>query len=224
MNCHSFSALAFDLDGVIIDSHPAHIRAWRELFLALGRDLSDCELDYVLEGRKREEILRHFMGDLAPDQISEYGTRKDELYQAIACEVPTMPGFLEFLCAVENLPKAIATSANAARTRRTLNRLGLEGRFTAVVTGSDVAAGKPDPAIYKLAAERLKRTPETVVAFEDSTSGVTAAKRAGMPCVALCPSSRAPQLLSAGANVWVPSFVDLTLDQLERHLGKRIAA
>jgi beta-phosphoglucomutase-like phosphatase (HAD superfamily) len=92
------------------------------------------------------------------------------------------------------------------------------------VTGSDVPSGKPDPAIYNLAAARLEKPPENIVAFEDSTSGVTAAKCAGMPCVAVCPPSRAPQLLSAGANVWFPSFLGLSLGHLERQLGKRIAA
>ncbi len=226
MNRNTISAMAFDLDGVVIDSHAFHKRAWRELFLGLGRELSDAELDFVLEGRKREEILRHFLGELSPNQILEYGVRKDELYQAIACEVPMTPGFFEFFCAVEHLGivTAIATSAAAMRTRNTLERLGLEGRSAVVVTGSDVAAGKPDPAIFNLVAERMERPPETVLVFEDSTSGVTAAKAAGMPCVAVCPRGRAPQLLQAGADLWIASFAGLSVAHLQRRLGKRIAA
>jgi beta-phosphoglucomutase len=225
MNPQTISAMAFDLDGVIIDSHPAHTQAWRQLFIALGRELSNSELDFVLEGRKRDAILRHFLGELSPDQILEYGARKDELYEDLAGSVSLMPGFLDLLAAGERIGilNAIATSAAAARTRRTLARLGLEGRFAAIVTGSDVAAGKPDPAVYQLVAERLERPVEAVLAFEDSTSGVTAAKAAGMSCVAICRCQSAPRLLGAGADLWVASFADLSLAQLQLRLGKRIA-
>src|SRR5689334_1087951 len=53
----------FDMDGVLIDSHPIHKRAWRKFFETLELTVSDRELDFVLDGRKKEDILRHFLGD-----------------------------------------------------------------------------------------------------------------------------------------------------------------
>jgi beta-phosphoglucomutase-like phosphatase (HAD superfamily) len=59
-----FAAMIFDLDGVIADTHPIHRQAWRQLLLEQGQQVSEEELDFVLEGRKRQEILRPFSRQL----------------------------------------------------------------------------------------------------------------------------------------------------------------
>jgi beta-phosphoglucomutase-like phosphatase (HAD superfamily) len=69
--------VVFDMDGVIIDSHPAHRLAWKAFLESVGRETRDEELDFILDGYKRAEILEHFLGKLAPEQIAEYGNRKD---------------------------------------------------------------------------------------------------------------------------------------------------
>jgi beta-phosphoglucomutase-like phosphatase (HAD superfamily) len=74
---HMLKAVIFDLDGVIVDSHPAHQRAWRMFFQSLGKSVSDQELLFVLEGQKREDILRHFLGDPDEQQVKRYGARKE---------------------------------------------------------------------------------------------------------------------------------------------------
>src|ERR1017187_5188212 len=51
-------AVIFDMDGFIIDSHPAHRRAWRKFLYSMGRNVTNHELDFILDGRKRAEILR----------------------------------------------------------------------------------------------------------------------------------------------------------------------
>ena len=51
--------IIFDLDGVIVDSHAAHKKAWRGLLTALGRDVDEAALEFVVEGRRRAEILRY---------------------------------------------------------------------------------------------------------------------------------------------------------------------
>src|SRR6266851_3382230 len=56
--------VVFDFDGVIVDSHPVHKRAWRKFLESVGETASEEELQFVLDGRKREDILRHFLGDL----------------------------------------------------------------------------------------------------------------------------------------------------------------
>jgi beta-phosphoglucomutase-like phosphatase (HAD superfamily) len=54
----TLAGVIFDFDGVIADSHPAHLQAWKDLFRSLGKDVSEAELSFVLEGAKREEILQ----------------------------------------------------------------------------------------------------------------------------------------------------------------------
>src|SRR5215467_6728572 len=58
------AGIIFDFDGVIVDSHSVHIAAWKTLFNAMGKAVGDEELAFVVEGAKRGEILRCFLGDL----------------------------------------------------------------------------------------------------------------------------------------------------------------
>src|SRR5579859_7998800 len=137
--------MIFDMDGVLIDSHPLHRKVWAQFLASLDRAVSDEELDFVLDGRKREEILRHFLGNLPAEQIREHGRRKDEIYQESSRDLKTISGVEEFLVMLESagFPMAVATSASFARARGTLDELGILPRFSAVVTGDDVVKGKP---------------------------------------------------------------------------------
>src|ERR1035441_10771081 len=75
-----FSGVVFDLDGVIVDSHPLHKRAWRGFLVSVGKQVSESDLDFILEGRRRRDILIHFFGELSEIEIQEYGSKKDEFF------------------------------------------------------------------------------------------------------------------------------------------------
>src|SRR5215467_1545459 len=115
-------AIVFDMDGVIIDSHPVHRRAWRKFLTTVGMSIRDEELDFILEGRRREEILRHFLGDLPSSVLAEYGRQKDQFFEEHFTDVKLIPGVRELLDSLdqEGLGAAIATSASSSRTRGTL--------------------------------------------------------------------------------------------------------
>ena len=127
----------------------------RSFLESVGRSVSDTELDFILDGRKREEILEYFLGKLDSDQIAEYGHRKDELLRSHADGLEPMIGVVEFLDRLCNsgVRTALATRAGSRRACGTLEKLGLAHYFETIVTGDDVAAGKPDPAIYRLVAD-----------------------------------------------------------------------
>jgi len=209
----------FDMDGVIIDSHPAHRLAWKIFLESVGRETCDEELDFILEGCKRAEILKHFLGELAPEQIVAYGNRKDELLQKHIDAVQPIPGVVEFLdyLSEAGIPRAVATSASRCRALGTLEELGLARCFHTIVTGDDVAAGKPDPAIYQLAAKRLQEFPERLLAVEDAASGVKSARAAGMRCLGVAPARRARLLEAAGADSVIPDFRSCPLGQLQAY-------
>jgi beta-phosphoglucomutase len=209
--------VVFDMDGVIIDSHPAHRQAWKGFLESVGRETRDEELDFILDGCKRTEILKHFLGELTPEQIADYGNRKDELLQRHSDTVQPMPGIVEFLkhLSAAGVPSAVATSASRRRAFGTLEELGLKSYFRAIVTGDDVAAGKPDPAIYQLAAKRMQESPERLVAVEDAAAGVKSARAAGMRCLGIAPSQRASLLRTAGANPVISDFRGFSFGQLE---------
>jgi len=206
----------FDFDGVIVNSHAAHIKAWKEVLLSKGKTLSDADLSFVREGAKREEILRHFLGELSPEQITSYGIEKDKLFQASARELKLVPGFTGFLLQLDSaaLPSAVATSGSRSRVEQTLENLNLGKRFRAVVTGNDVERGKPDPDLFLLAAQALQIDPSRILVCEDAVAGVLAAKTAGMKCVGITANGRESLLTQAGADLVVEDFVHTSLDDV----------
>jgi len=209
--------VVFDMDGVVIDSHPAHRAAWKTFLDALGKTISDKELEIILDGGKREEILKHFLGDLSPEQIAEHGRRKDEILRNHGTVLEPMTGVMEFLDQLREsgVRMALATSAGKHRVLRTLAELGLARYFEIVVTGDDVPAGKPDPAIYLLAAERMQEQPDDLLAVEDAVSGVKAARSAGMRCLGIAHNGRADSLRLAGANPIIEDFRSLSFAQVQ---------
>jgi beta-phosphoglucomutase len=213
----SLHGVVFDMDGVIVDSHPAHRKAWRQFLQTIGRNVTNRELDFILDGRKRRDILCHFLGQVSEAELSEYGRRKDEFFQQSAAEVKPIPGITEFLVHLNKngVVAAVATSASEARTRSTLERLHLRHYFSAVLTGNDVENGKPDPAIYRLACRRLNVLPESVLAIEDAVSGIQAARGAGLKCLGVASDVYAERLRGAGAVHVVRSFVGLSLKKLK---------
>jgi beta-phosphoglucomutase-like phosphatase (HAD superfamily) len=82
------------------------------------------------------------------------------------------------------------------------------------VTGDEVGKGKPDPAIYRLVAERLNETPESLLVVEDAVSGVKSARAAGMRCLGVAAPERAEALRDAGADPIISDFRSLSLARL----------
>lgn len=210
--------LIFDFDGVVVDSHPAHKRAWKALLKSVGREVSDEELEFVLEGQKREAILRHFLGNLTNEQIKNYGEKKNALFRNEVPQIKTVHGLNDLLTDVAGagLSAAVASSAGRNRVDHVLAHLELGNRFQAVLTGDDVLTGKPDPAIFLLAAQRINLAPEQILVCEDGVSGVEAAKAAGMKCLAIAANGRGPRLQHAGADLVVQDFTSVRLDDLRR--------
>ena len=209
-------AVVFDMDGVLIDSHPAHRAAWREFLRLMGRQVSELELAFILDGRKRTEILRHFFGDLDDHELQDYGRRKDEIFRGMERQIAPVRGVLDFITELNRrgIAMAVATSASEIRTFSTIERMGLGGCFEAVITASDVLAGKPDPAVYRLACKRVGIPPYAALAFDDASAGIEAAKSAGMRCIGVASNGLSASLLQSGAEKVIPHFEGLALDSL----------
>jgi beta-phosphoglucomutase len=182
----------------------------------MGKDVSQRDLLFVLEGQKREDILRHFLGDLTPEQVRHYGAKKEELFRDSVPELKTIPGLSEFLDGLHaaGVPFALASSASRSRATYMLEQLDLKRRFSVIITGDDVRNGKPDPSIFRLAADGLKMSASNILVCEDAVSGVEAAKAAGMKCLAIATNGRGPLLKKAGADRVVADFSKVSLAQL----------
>lgn len=216
----AIQAVVFDMDGVLIDSHPAHRAAWREFLRVMGREVSETELAFILEGRTRSEILRHFFGDLEDDELQEYGKCKDEIFRGMERQVAPIRGVLAFIEDLRHreIVIAVATSASEIRTFSTIERLGLGGSFEAVITASDVLAGKPDPEVYRLACERLAIAPESALAFDDACAGIQAARSARMRSIGVSNNGHSHELLQAGAERVISDFEGLAFGSVAEPL------
>jgi beta-phosphoglucomutase len=209
--------IIFDLDGVIVDSHPAHKQAWRELLASLGREVSEAQLEFVVEGHKRDEILRHFLGGVSGEEVRRLGQLKDDFYRQVAHQVRLIPGVAEFISAAKlaGLGLAVATSAGRRRAEETLRRFELMESFRVVVTGDEVQAGKPDPAVFQRAADGLELGAEHLLVCEDAVAGVQAAKRAGMRCLGIGADGRRELLMETGADWVVQDFIAISVGDVQ---------
>jgi beta-phosphoglucomutase len=210
-------AVVFDMDGVLINSHPAHLAAWKAFLSSVGNEVTDHELSFILEGRTRNEILRHFLGDLPASQLREYGLRKDEIFRSMEHKIEAVPGVVQFLKLLNDgrIATAIATSASEIRTFSTIERMGLSEYFETVITAADVITGKPDPTVYLLACERVGIPPTHALAFDDAPAGIQSAKSAGLRCIGVSSNGLTQLLLERGAERVIPDFVGISLSELE---------
>ena len=210
-------AVIFDMDGVIVDSHPVHKKAWQKFLESRDKYVSDEDLNFIMEGRKREEILRHFLGEVSDEELCILGHQKEQIFREEAEQVKPIEGLCDFLQKLSDaeIRLAVASSGSGRRVNDILNSLNLRRFFLAVVTGDQVSQGKPDPAIFRLACERVAVQPSEVLVFEDSVSGVRAAKSAGMRCIGVASNGVTPILLQAGADQIISNFSGITFDQLQ---------
>lgn len=181
--------ILFDFNGTLIFDMGVHDRAWEILIPELrGRGFTGQErLDHV-NGRTNREIFSYVLGrDLDEEEARPYGERKEALYRELlvrdpeACRLaPGAEDFLELLRA-EGIPCAVATAAPASNLAFYRERFGLDRWFPEdrIVYADGTLPGKPHPAIFNRALERLEIPASSAIIVEDAVLGVQAAMAAG---------------------------------------------
>jgi HAD superfamily hydrolase (TIGR01509 family) len=187
-------AVLFDLDGVIVDSEPWWYAVRVEW--AAARDMAWTEDDNrACMGRNSRDwsgiMQERLRLDLTTPEIER--AIVSALVEKYAREpAPRVPGAVEAVARIAaSIPSAIASSAHPAVIAAALGAVGLVGRFRAVVSADDVAAGKPAPDVYLEAARRLGTPADRCLVVEDSLNGVLAGRAAGMTVV-LVPNASVP--------------------------------
>jgi beta-phosphoglucomutase len=209
--------LVWDMDGVLIDSGEAHYVAWKALFDELGIPLTPEQVSRTL-GMSNLPILRMWLGAHTPVQtLADVANRKEAHFRSLVGEhVRILPGVLEWLARARErgYRQAVASSAPMANIVAILDALELGDAFDLLISGARLPASKPDPAIFLRAARGLGREPSRCVVLEDSTVGIEAAVRAGMPCVAVTNTRPASELVAA--SIIVDSLAELPDDVFEQ--------
>lgn len=168
------------MDGTLMDSNPTHQEAYTKFLKRYGIDLTDDDFKEQISGRMNPEIMKHFFGDdLADERIEALTQEKEKLFQELyAPRIKPVGGLLNFLNRAHDahIRMALATSAPLMNVRFMYDHIPVESFFEQIVTDRDVTVGKPDPTVFRIAAERLGVEPRQCVVFEDSPAGVEAAR------------------------------------------------
>jgi phosphatidylinositol alpha-mannosyltransferase len=218
-------AVIFDMDGVLLDSEPLYLRALNQVLAPLGHQATAAENEQFW-GMTSEECWRVIMQRYRlRGRLHDYLSRYDECVLRVL-EQPITPtrGVPELLVRLrlQGARLGLASASKKSRVNATLSALRLCTAFDVVVTGDEVAHGKPSPDLFLLAARRLGVSPTRCVVIEDSPNGVLASKRAGMTAVALrTPTASNVQL--NGADYVIDSLGDFPLEEvLARPNARRV--
>jgi HAD superfamily hydrolase (TIGR01509 family) len=184
--------VVFDLDGVLIDSEPLHLRAYQDVLAVHGVTLPDAVYYSTYLVYSDREVLERLLPD--PRHTDEAVTAKARRYlELVAAGTPAFADGLALLAQTGGWRVGLATGSLRREAELALRSLGIRDRFRAVVSIEDCSRGKPDPEPYRRAAAALGLSPADCIAVEDAPGGIQAAKAAGMRCVAVthtCPASR----------------------------------
>jgi len=178
-----YKGLIFDMDGTLVDTMPSHLEAWRMTAAHHGFSF-DYDWFYQLGGvptLKTVEIINHTQGlSLLPADV--YMTKRD-MFESMDVRITPIKQTHELLLEHRSDKKiAIGTGADRYGADRILAASQLESLLDTLVCADDVENHKPSPDTFLLAAERLGLQPQECVVFEDTQTGLQAAKSAGMSC------------------------------------------
>jgi beta-phosphoglucomutase-like phosphatase (HAD superfamily) len=206
-------ALIFDMDGTMIDSMGHHRQSWVAFAAHHGIDIEAGELMRRTTGRTVVECMNElFQTQLAPERISELAQHKETLYrESFGPVFREVAGFTEFSGRARalGLKVGVGTAGDRHNIAFAFGHLQLPHALHSVVGGDEGLPGKPEPAIFLEAAQRMGIRPECCIVFEDAPFGIEAARRAGMRAVALCTSHRAEELTGPHVIARVNNYLDL---------------
>lgn len=184
-----FRAALFDMDGVIVDTEPLHRKAYFEMFDHYGLEVSQ-DLYNSFTGKSTlkvcQELVAYFNLSESPQSLID---RKRERFKYLFDNDPDfdlIPGVLDLIKNYHQhgIKMVVASSASRNTINWVLARFNLKQYFIGEVSGAELAASKPHPEIFELAAEIAGEPTNNCIVIEDSTNGIQAAHAAGIYCVA----------------------------------------
>lgn len=215
-------ALVFDFDGLILDTEEPVYRSWLEVYEAHGQELPFERWVEIIGSTTSVFHPQHHLEQrlgrpLTQDVLEGRIGRRTEMI--LAKEL--LPGVLPLLDAARSrgLKTGVASSSTSDWVSGHLERLGILTKFDCLRCRDDVAHAKPEPDLYVAVLDCLEVAATEAIAIEDSPNGITAAKRAGMLCVAI-PNGITSQLDLSHADLLLGTLAEVSLDQLLERLGR----
>ena len=200
----------FDCDGVLVDSerlsHQVLVEMLNERGVALGFDEA-VELFIGASIAAGMVKVRDMLGGEVPAGfLPEMGRRTRDAFRAGLTVVPGIEQLLDTL----QQPFCVASNGNHAKVNFTLGHTGLLPRFAGrIFTADDVPHPKPAPDLFLHAARKMGAAPHHTTVVEDTPTGITAAKAAGMRAIGLAAMTPAARLHAAGADAVVHTLAEV---------------
>ena len=210
-------ALIFDFDGILLDTETPDFEQWQVMYREHGSDLTLDEygacIGTTIDARDPLAALESAVGHPL-DRPALHARHREALLRILEGE-PPMPGVLDYLAEARRLGLALGVASSSHRdwVGGNLERLGLMPHFHCVRTRTEVPRAKPEPDLYLAVLRDLGVAPDEAVAFEDSPPGVTAARAAGIFCVAV-PNRVTRHLAIGHADLTIASLADMPLADL----------
>ncbi|MCZ7396418.1 MAG: HAD family phosphatase [Candidatus Methanoperedens sp.] len=180
-------AVIFDMDGVLVDSMPYHADAWIVVFAEAGIHIRRQDI-YGLEGSNHEGIIRLVFEKAGrtpePEDFYVLAKKKREIFARIN-KMEVFEGIYECLNFLKNRCLLGVVSGSDMGVVMEIIARFFPDRFSAIVTGNDVTAGKPSPEPYLKAVRMVGISNDECIVIENSPLGVESAKRAGLFCIAI---------------------------------------
>lgn len=208
-------AVLWDMDGVLADTSLLHFATW-ELVLNEQGIPFDRQKFQRIYGLKNRDLLPYLTGETIEPQWAERIAAQKELAfrQALHGHLAPLPGVVDWLKRFQSwgCKQAVASSAPPENVEALVNELEIRQYFDALVTPGDLP-GKPDPAVFLLAARQLDVSPGKCLVIEDSIPGIEAALGAEMRSVAVM-TTNPPEVLHR-ADIVVETLADLSEEQVK---------
>lgn len=210
-------AVIFDMDGVICHTNPFHSQAFKIFFEKRGVFPTEEEFQLHMYGKNNGYILSHFLGrKIMGQELLDLEFEKESLFREIyQPHVDPIPGFLDFFHCLrkEGFKTGVATSAPFANLELIGGKLDLFPHLESALASEHVTKHKPDPEVYLKTAANLSLSPDQCIVFEDSFSGVSAAKNAGMKVVGVLSSHSVDQLPEC--DFYIKDYLGLDVNKID---------
>lgn len=182
-----FSAVIFDLDGLVLDTESTYFAAWQHAATQMGYEGSEPFWQSLsgLHAAAIEQHLHHHFGPLF--NYPYFTALSGQRWQAIVEQqgIVIKAGFLQVLALLEaqKIPFALATNSPLSNARECLALAKLPDVFSLITAREQVEHGKPAPDIFFKTAVQLQTPIHECLVLEDSYAGVLGATRAGAPVI-----------------------------------------
>jgi HAD superfamily hydrolase (TIGR01509 family) len=201
-------ALIFDMDGTLVHSDPVHLKAFAEVLSPEGVAVDEHIYRSTIIGRTNESIFADLLPHRSVEEHVAFADEKEAAFRRLALDLKPLDGLLALLDWAEarGIKIALVTNAPRLNAEHMLDVLNLTERFPVQITIDQVARGKPDPLPYLTALERLGVRADEAIAFEDSPSGMRAAKGAGLFSFGLLTGLTEQEMRDVGADAAIENF------------------